>query len=409
MAKRKQGGREAGRIQLSYEALLGLVIGVAVLSACATYWWSGAGSAPPAPAAAPAAPVRQQPWGELLISQIQLERPTDCIVPEGQFSGIAEWVFPGMSIAEAGQTMLDCGVASNQVARALAAATLAESPARVIIPTDDELAYSLTPEARTRLYAELAAAGMNHYIQFPFCFQAEAVDEWLGHSGVDDKIIEHVRRLLYRRGSAMCFSDVGVVMRSITDSATRQQLLRTLSRQTAVLPRLRVGPDTDIDAVLNYWGRAIDPKNVRPLLESLKRMPEGGSMSMIYLLPPFARERLYTFPEDDTVTMDCHWTSMNFFNHPPDNRFSDPAFTVQHLVANYQVVPQAARLGDVVLVLNAVGNAIHSAVYLADDLVFTKNGNNTCQAWIIMRLPDLLATYSSEAQQRVVVYRDKRW
>jgi hypothetical protein len=409
MAKQQRGGREAGRVQLSYEALIGLMAAAAILSATATYWLSRGNTTAAQSPAATTTPALQQPWGELMISQIQLERPTDCIVPEGQFSGITEWVFPNMTVAEAGQLMLDSGVASNQVTRALAAATVGDAPARVMIPTDDELAYSLTPEVRSRLYAELAASGMNHYLQFPFCFQADGVEEWLGHSGVDEHIIERVRRLLYRRGSAMCFSDVGVVMRSIPEAAVRQQLLRTLSRQTAVLPRLWVGPGTDIDAVLNYWGRAIDAKNVRPLLESLKRTPDGGSMSMIYLLPPFARERLYTFPEDTSITMDCHWTSLNFFNHPPDNRFSDPAFTVQHLTANYQVVPQAARLGDILLVLNAAGNAIHSAVYLADDLVFTKNGNNTCQAWIIMRLPDLLATYSSEAQQRVVVYRDKRW
>jgi hypothetical protein len=37
----------------------------------------------------------------------------------------------------------------------------------------------------------------------------------------------------------------------------------------------------------------------------------------------------------------------------------------------------------------------HSAVYLADDLAFTKYGNNRAQPWMIVRIPDMLAQYSN--------------
>jgi hypothetical protein len=37
----------------------------------------------------------------------------------------------------------------------------------------------------------------------------------------------------------------------------------------------------------------------------------------------------------------------------------------------------------------------HSAVYLADDLVFTKNGQNYTMPWMIMRISDLHAMYSN--------------
>lgn len=402
---------EFGRIQLSLGALLGLMMAVAMGSALATYLlmqWETPLDKPSATTTA-SGPFVQKPWGELTVAEIQLERPTDCIIPENNFSNTKEWNFPGLTKEEAGRVMSDCGLTPAQVKRALASASVEESPKRVVVHTDAELIFSLSTENRARLYAELASSGMNHYMQFPFCFSADGVGDWLGKSRVDPAIIERVRKLLYHRGSAICFSDVGIVMESIPQLEVRQQLLQTLSRQTAVLPRLLVRPQTDIEAVLRYWDRAIDPKNVRPLLESLQRLPEGGSMSMIYLLPPFARERLYTFPEGANANADCHWTSMNFFNDPPDDRFSNPEFTVRHLLENYRSVPKAEQLGDIVLVLNSSGNAIHSAVYLADDLVFTKNGNNTCQAWIIMHVDDLLATYSSEARQRVTVYRDKRY
>ena len=49
--------------------------------------------------------------------------------------------------------------------------------------------------------------------------------------------------------------------------------------------------------------------------------------------------------------------------------------------------------GDILLLMNDRNEIKHSAVYLADDLVFTKNGNNYRQPWMLMHIPDLLATY----------------
>jgi hypothetical protein len=147
-------------------------------------------------------------------------------------------------------------------------------------------------------------------------------------------------------------------------------------------------------------------------LESFKHLPQGASMSILYFLPQFARQRLYTFPQPSAAgdpVMDCHWSTMNFFNDVPDNRFSDPQFTTPYLKANYYEIARPNSYGDLVFLLNRDGNAIHSAVYLADDLVFTKNGNNFSQPWMLMHLKDLVGEYSAETVPRVVVYRNKKW
>jgi hypothetical protein len=57
--------------------------------------------------------------------------------------------------------------------------------------------------------------------------------------------------------------------------------------------------------------------------------------------------------------------------------------------------------------LDKNGNSIHSAVYLADDIVFTKNGNNYAQPWMLMHLKDLLAEYSRDSAPEIIVYRNK--
>jgi hypothetical protein len=203
-----------------------------------------------------------------------------------------------------------------------------------------------------------------------------------------------------------------VVMRGLDSEQEKLNLVKALSRQKGLLVKVRIRPDADVDKLLGYWARGIQAKDARPLLESIKRLPEGGIVSLLYVLPKFARERLYTFPlppKPNDPPIDCHWTTMNFFNETPDDRFGQPAYTVEYLRTNCYTVAKANQYGDIVLVLDEKGNGIHSAVYLADDILFTKNGNNYTQPWMLMRLNELVASYSTRTPAKVSVYRRKGW
>jgi len=63
--------------------------------------------------------------------------------------------------------------------------------------------------------------------------------------------------------------------------------------------------------------------------------------------------------------------------------------------------------GDLIFLLDGKGAVIHSAVYIADDLVFTKNGINYAQPWILMRIKTLLGVYTCTAEPKVLYYRRK--
>jgi hypothetical protein len=172
----------------------------------------------------------------------------------------------------------------------------------------------------------------------------------------------------------------------------------SLSRQSAVLVRLCIRPDTDLDALAAYWGKVpnVHFTDIRPMLQALKGLPKGGAVSLVYLLPRFARDRLYTYqlpPAPGEPIMDCHWSTFNFCNETPDNRFSSPAECGRNIDQDFYNVGQPGACGDVVLFTDDKGHIGHSAVYLADDLVFTKNGYNYMMPWTIMRIPDLHAMY----------------
>jgi hypothetical protein len=220
------------------------------------------------------------------------------------------------------------------------------------------------------------------------------------------------KQLVYLNGDAHQLVDYQFLLGKIPTEERRVALARSMSRQSAVLAGLAIKPDTDIDKIAAYWGHipGVHFTDIRPMMEALKALPEGGNLGLYYLLPKFARNRLYTFPlppQPGEPTMDCHWSTFNFSNETPDNRFNDPAFAVDYIRKNFYQIAAPSLYGDIVLLMNDRQEVKHSAVYLADDIVFTKNGNNYRQPWMLMRIPDLLATYPANPPMKAIYMRHK--
>ena len=162
-----------------------------------------------------------------------------------------------------------------------------------------------------------------------------------------------------------------------------------------------------------YWGKGTNGRKIKPMLESLARLndPAGTSLNISYLLPPFARLRLYTYPKawngQNLSKEDCFWTSMNFFNAEPDERFLEPAFVRQIIQSDYEVVRGQPTYGDLVTIVGPGGDGRHMCVYIADDFVYTKNGRNALAPWVIMKRADMLAAFTSPDEQKVVIVRRK--
>jgi hypothetical protein len=238
---------------------------------------------------------------------------------------------------------------------------------------------------------------VNFYLDYPYIFSADNLNSIYADTRLNPDDVALLKKLVYRNGEAWHLSDYAILMAKIPTAGRRAAISRALSRQAAVLAGLCIRPDTDIDKMAGYWGHMnnVHFTDIRPLLESLKNLPHGGTISIVYFLPPFARDRLYTYPmpQSDDPVMDCHWTTFNFNSLKPDNRFNDPNFLLQYLKDNYYQISAPSLYGDVVLLMNDKQEFKHSAVYLADDLYFTKFGNNYTQPWMITRMADMQAVY----------------
>jgi hypothetical protein len=127
------------------------------------------------------------------------------------------------------------------------------------------------------------------------------------------------------------------------------------------------------------------------------------------LLPEFARARLYSFPALEGASpngrYDCHWTTFNFWSRIPDDDFTRSDYVASRINSDYHVVEKSDQLGDVILLINAKGEGIHSATYVADDIVFTKNGSSMAAPWIFVNLQDLLTYYETNGAVKKVILR----
>ena len=354
------------------------------------------------------------PWGQLTVRDIDLEQPEEYAAYEIGTNNVETWTFEGMNPDAVRTAMQSSGLSGEQIEQAFSPASVIYTNLNTVIIPDKDLVFSLSPNARAKLYTALGQFGTNELMQFPFIFPANTFDARVDKSGISDATLALLKKMLYPRGDSQCFSDLATLLHSIPDEDERLQTVKALSHQSAVLMGIRVWPDSDIDKLIGYWGwpPGVRLMDVRPFLESLKREPNGGAASILYFLPPFARARLYTYPlpsQPGDPAMDCHWSTMNFFNETPDNRFSNPKYTVEYVLTHYYKIAKPTMYGDIVFLLNKKGDAMHSAVYLADDIVFTKNGNNSAQPWMLMHIKDLVAEYSMNGEPDVVIYRNKAW
>ena len=349
------------------------------------------------------------PWGELQTLDIDIEQPTEYVSFAAADQNEATWTFPGTSQAQARSLMLNSGLTAAQADAAMADGKVENAAEAFVVKPGDELVLELSQEVREKFYAVLAQWPENKLMCEPYHLQNDQFDKIFAKNGVSADTIAQVKKLAYSRGGDLYFSDLGVVTHGLASADSRIDLLRSLTYQSAVLAHLKIGPDTDVDKMIGYWSTVpgVHIKDLRPLVESISHTAEGGTLSLVYFLPAFARERLFTFPlppkESETVK-DCHWSSLNFLNKEMDDRLLDNAYASKYVRDHFYPIGQPSQCGDLIFLIGSNGEVIHSAVHIAGDIAFTKNGANYAQPWILMRMEKLLKVYTTGTTAPKVLY-----
>jgi hypothetical protein len=86
----------------------------------------------------------------------------------------------------------------------------------------------------------------------------------------------------------------------------------------------------------------------------------------------------------------------------------DSRLATTAVLERFNPVDAPYKFGDILFFLDAErGDAFHSCVYIADDIVFTKNGRNVLSPWIFARLEDVKRVYLFDNNGRIQGYRNK--
>jgi hypothetical protein len=349
------------------------------------------------------------PWGELRKIPMVTEKPEEFIDASSPALERTVWTFTNESEAPLRRRMEELGLPAEVIRSMFDPAACEQRGGDFLMKPGDPFLLSLSQAHRQVLYKELRHREAGHFLTYPFTFPADRLPAILKNR-VRPETRALVEKLTYRIGKADCLSDIGPAFRSIPDLEERRRMLKALTRQDTMLLKIVIRPDTNVDRLMGYWSSPNRRKDLQPLLESLTRVPGGALLDIAHMIPAFARQRLYTFPDKvagGQRDYDCHWTCLNFFRAEPDMTYLDPSTVADALKQNYDLVPGPTRLGDVVLFMKNDANVVHSCVYIADDVVFTKNGANPMQPWTFMALPEMEVVYPTDEPYQVLTYRMK--
>jgi hypothetical protein len=397
---------------------LGALISVPLLIGCASHLNSTTGA--PVSATSEVTPdvMAQQAsgvWGALETSPIVISPPIEYVptVNWGRI-GMPEWYFPNASADQARSFLESSGVAAGDLASVMATVAPAPSVQGVVVRPSFDVIRRLSPETRARVYLQLGKTPLNADQATAYRFYGNAVDDWLGTDFLAPSTRQLVESLVYRQNGFMFFADMSVVRTQVSEIVELQRLVKRLSRQATMLVKLRIDHPGDVGRIANYWGRAGRRTDIRPLLESIASLPQEADrrIDISHLLPPLPRQHLYRYQRvtvadfEKPVLLNCFWTALNFFNTVPNDAYLDVDVALQHLKKDYYIIHDGFQLGDIVAYSDTDGNLFHVAVYLADGLVFGKNGSSVLAPWSILPMERIKGHYAERSEGwKVTVHR----
>jgi hypothetical protein len=283
-----------------------------------------------------------------------------------------------------------------------------------LFPPHAEL-EALSAEVRASVYALLARNPANVFHFSPVFFLTDSVEEWARTSDIPDDLLLRIKALSYKSGEALVFSDIPLLLSHARGVTEARFIMQKLTRVRTLMPYLEISQDDSLPELLNYWttGLGLRRREIEPLLRAIVRTEGVSHLDLLHLLPPLARKLLYTYPDSSMASEgrlpDCHWTSLNFFNFNPEPYLLDTRLATSTVREEFENVEAPYHYGDVLMFIRRDGSAVHSATYLAGDLVFSKNGSNMLAPWLLMRLEDLSKLYNVSSEgTRIEGFRHKK-
>ncbi len=354
------------------------------------------------------------PWGKLHCLHIFIEAPTEIMEGVPMPNTIPRWSFPASDAARLPALFKKAGLPETLSAALLDPARQVAEEGKLHLFPPLEALEAMTPAMRNVIYPELARLQDNEFHANPVLITTDTVEEWYRTSKLRPEIVSKIQQMSYKRGDCIAFSDVPAILNHAQSNSEARLIFKTFTRTRALMVRLELDKDTNVGELLNYWttGLGLRRKDIEPIMQSIIETNGVNRLDIVHILPALTRKLLYTFPSPEMnrqgILPDCHWTSLNFFNYTPHDYLLDGRLATSSVMENFQQVDPPYLYGDILFFVDAAeGNAFHSCVYLADEIVYHKNGRNTLAPWLLSKLSDVKRIYLYNGNGRIQGYRNK--
>lgn len=364
-------------------------------------------------------PISDGPAGKLWAYDVLLAPSTDLLRQLPPPDATPVWTFHGLTLEDAlraiRETSMENGIA-DRLEAAFRAATK-DASGRLTVHPPRELVWETPRELRSRLFPHLmgglSVSDHTQHIPFPMGF---SVDEWFAAPRLPQPVRDGLLRLVYPVDGDMRLSDYGTLYHALETEAERLAAQRAALRFASLVVLLEKPRPEEVQRIARYW-RNRQGKNVRTLLESFAAANDDHRfLDVIHLLPPIAREFVNTYfvPGQPTPVPSCYWTAFNFDRDVPDQRYmvipglsdTQGADAWRELMTSYELIDEPGELGDIIAYRREGEPSVdHVCTFVAEGIVFTKNGSAFSAPWLLARTSDVDATYLAAPGTERLVFR----
>lgn len=341
--------------------------------------------------------LRPGPWGDVEYLPITIAPPRKLLRVQAIEDQAVHWYFPGATQADFVGLLNRLNLSEPLRNGLVSPKVLSVHPQGVRLdPTCDQI-RDLGEPARRKLYEIMANHGENNPQRWEFL---TAYTKTFPKFNVTRATAKALKDVSIPYGRHTVTYSMACVLAGMTDPEEKVGLIKALSQQNSMLVRIRIGPKTDVAALANYWGKGMWTTDVEAILESIRQRPDGGVINILELLPPIPAALMHSYPAPHNflagpeVIKNCSWTAFNFFRDVPKDEFANEDFVIKTLAEDYYPVLSDPRYGDIAVFLTPERTMRHVAVFLADNLFYTKNGENPWHPWVYSTLEDLLENFS---------------
>ncbi len=341
------------------------------------------------------------PWGDLEAIPVNIQPPAGLFKNYRDIIDLInsskQWIFKNASLQEIRSLFLEAGLDHKTCVELLNHTKPLASEAGFITTPSEIVFYGFSPELRAKLYPLIGKYSENTTYCYPFHYNSTNPEEWFFNSSLTKEQIKKLSSLVYISQNVCCISDLHLIAPLIKTTPEWIKLLRTIYRSPALDVYLKIEKGEDTGKLIDYWKNLNRFQFITMKFQSIQNKASDVRINIGDLLPAIPRIRLNTFAsneESDQYSMDCHWATFNFFN----DQYDDRPILLNKICRPLFPEEEQPKFGDIYLMTDINNNVVHSCVYIASNIVFSKNGLNSATSntpFMLSYFDKVLALYSS--------------